>query len=266
MVDQALDFQAESDTFSELLDGLSDQDWSRTTQFKGWTINDVLAHLHLGNYLADLSLQDSRAFLDFIQTFGRQSPNRLQATHDWLEGLRNRALLERWRAFYTDMAGRFASADPKLRVKWVGPDMSVRSSISARQMETWAHAQAVYDLLGRERTASDRLKNVAVMGVNTFAWTFRNRGLPVPTDPPYVRLHAPSGAVWEWQPANDYNTVQGQSLEFCQVVTQVRNIADTNLEVRGDTATAWMSLAQCFAGPPENPPRPGSRFRQTGHA
>ena len=88
----------------------------------------------------------------------------------------------------------------------------------------------------------------------------------MPADPPYVRLHAPSGAVWEWQPANDYNTVQGQSLEFCQVVTQVRNIADTNLEVRGDTATAWMSLAQCFAGPPENPPRPGSRFRQTGHA
>ena len=266
MLDQALDFQAESDTFFELLNGLTEQDWSRTTQFKGWTINDVLAHIHLGNYLADLSLQDSQAFLDCIQTFGRGSPNRLQATHAWLGGLRGRALLERWRAFYTDMAGRFASADPKLRVKWVGPDMSVRSSISARQMETWAHAQAVYDVLGRERTATDRLKNIAVMGINTLAWTFRNRGLPVPAAPPHVRLRAPSGEVWEWQPADERNTVQGQALEFCQVVTQVRNIADTSLQTRGDTATAWMSIAQCFAGPPENPPPPGSRFRQTGPA
>jgi uncharacterized protein (TIGR03084 family) len=269
MLDQALDFRAESDTVFELLDSLEEADWSRPTQFKDWTINDVLAHLHLGNYLADLSLQDSQAFLDFIQTFGRASKkgtSRLSATHDWLDGLHNRALLQRWREFYTEMSDRFAGADPKMRVKWVGPDMSVRSSISARLMETWAHAQAVYDVLGKERSATDRLKNVAVIGINTFGWTFRNRGLPVPSDPPYVRLSAPSGEMWEWNPAQDKNTIQGQAVEFCQVVTQVRNIADTILQVRGETATSWMSIAQCFAGPPSMPPVPGTRFRQVGHA
>ena len=267
MLDQALDFRAESDVFFALLDSLEEPAWSRPTQFKDWTINDVLAHIHLGNYLADLSLQDSRAFLDFIQTFGRankKGASRLAATHEWLDGLCNRALLQRWREFYTAMADRFADADPKLRVKWVGPDMSVRSSISARLMETWAHAQAVYDVLGKERSATDRLKNVAVIGINTFGWTFRNRSLPVPSDPPYVRLSAPSGEVWEWNPPQDGNTVRGQALEFCQVVTQVRNIADTSLQVRGDTAQSWMSIAQCFAGPPENPPAPGTRFRQVG--
>ena len=75
------------------------------------------------------------------------------------------------------MADRFAAADPKLRVKWVGPDMSVRSSISARLMETWAHAQAVYDVLGKQRDATDRLKNVAVIGINTFGWTFFATGV-----------------------------------------------------------------------------------------
>ena len=268
MLDQAFDFRAESDTVFALLDSLEEHDWSRTTQFKDWTINDVLAHIHLGNYLADLSLQDSRAFLDFIRAFGRTSTkgaSRLAATHEWLDGLCNRALLQRWREFYTAMADRFADADPKLRVKWVGPDMSVRSSISARLMETWAHAQAVYDVLGKQRRATDRLKNVAVMGINTFGWTFRNRDLPVPADPPYVRLDAPSGEVWEWNPPQDENAVRGQALEFCQVVTQVRNIADTSLQVRGDTAQSWMSIAQCFAGPPENPPAPGTRFRQMGH-
>jgi hypothetical protein len=53
--------------------------------------------------------------------------------------------------------------------------------------------------------------------------------------------------------------VRGDALEFCQVVTQTRNVADTALEVVGDVATRWMSIAQCFAGGPVDPPKPGER-------
>ena len=70
---------------------------------------------------------------------------------------------------------------------------------------------------------------------------------------------APSGAVWEWNEPDDANCVRGNAMDFCQTVTQVRNVADTALEVVGDTATHWMSIAQCFAGPPEEPPAPGTR-------
>jgi len=41
----------------------------------------------------------------------------------------------------------------------------------------------------------------------------------------------------------------------------VRNVADTTLRVEGETARQWMSIAQCFAGPPETPPAPGARYR-----
>jgi len=61
---------------------------------------------------------------------------------------------------------------------------------------------------------------------------------------------------------SESNFIEGSAIEFCQVVTQVRNIADTGLRVVGETAMSWMAIAQCFAGPPENPPPPGSRFRQ----
>ena len=37
---------------------------------------------------------------------------------------------------------------------------------------------------------------------------------------------------------------------------------DTTLKATGDTATRWMAMAQCFAGPPEDPPPPGTRFLQ----
>jgi hypothetical protein len=44
--------------------------------------------------------------------------------------------------------------------------------------------------------------------------------------------------------------VRGPALDFCLVVTQRRNLADTALEVEGDSAREWMSVAQAFAGPP----------------
>jgi uncharacterized protein (TIGR03084 family) len=126
-------------------------------------------------------------------------------------------------------------------------------------METWAHGQEIYDLVNAPRTHSDRIKNVATIGVKTFGWTFGNRKLEPPGPPPYVRLTAPSGEIWEWNEPSDDAWVRGDAVDFCQVVTQVRNIADTALEVNGPVANQWMAIAQCFAGGPVDPPKPGIR-------
>jgi len=130
---------------------------------------------------------------------------------------------------------------------------------TARLMETWAHGQEVYDLVGATREPTDRLKHVATLGVKTFGWTFANRKLSPPGPPPYVRLVAPSGAVWEWGEPSEAERVLGPALDFCLVVTQARNVADTALEVTGPVATRWMSIAQCFAGGAVDPPPPGTR-------
>jgi uncharacterized protein (TIGR03084 family) len=114
--------------------------------------------------------------------------------------------------------------------------------------------------MGVARQPTERLRNIAEIGVRTYGWTFANRGLPTPGTAPYVRLTGPSGDVWEWNEPSAGNAVEGSALEFCQVVTQVRNVADTALAVTGEPAQRWMTLAQCFAGPPENPPPSGTRF------
>jgi uncharacterized protein (TIGR03084 family) len=137
--------------------------------------------------------------------------------------------------------------------------MGVRMFTTARLMETWAHGQEVYDLMRASRKPTDRLRSIATIGVKTFAWTFVNRGQQPPGPPPYVRLLAPSGASWEWHEPSATEYVRGDALDFCQVVTQVRNVADTKLEVKGDVARKWMAIAQCFAGPPVDPPKPGER-------
>jgi uncharacterized protein (TIGR03084 family) len=139
--------------------------------------------------------------------------------------------------------------------------MSVISSITARLMETWSHSQAIYDVLGVERADTDRIGNIVRLGVNTYGWTWKNRRQEPPGPMPRLRLTAPSGAVWEYganEQARD-DLIQGSATEFCQVVTQCRNIADTSLAVSGKVAQGWMAIAQCFAGPPQDPPAPGRR-------
>lgn len=263
---QAIDFCEESNALAEILMPLAEQDFVQRTAFKDWSVHDVVAHLHMWNHGAVLSLNDADEFGDFWQWVTVRmgaGTSFVDLTNEWLDGLKNRALFEAWRDYYPQVAEQFAVADPKARVSWVGPDMSVRSSITARHMETWAHGQAIYDYLGHERVDKDRIKNIAHLGVSTFGWTFKNRGMPIPEAIPCVRLTAPSGEVWTWNDASGTGAVVGSATEFCQVVTQVRNICDTGLTVNGEVARRWMSMAQCFAGPPESPPPVGMRFRST---
>lgn len=259
-MEQAEDFLAESEALHALVEPLTDEALDRATAFKGWTVNDVIRHLHVWNRAADLSLTDGDAFDAFYRQVGEHVRSGVRAFEStYLQGLSGRALIAAWREFYRDMAARFGRADPSQRVKWAGPSMSARSSVTARLMETWAHGQEIYDELGVVRENGDRIRNIVVLGNNTYGWTFAVRGEEAPSPRPYLVLTAPSGAIWTCNEPSEDERIEGSAEAFCQVVTQVRNVADTALAVTGANAAAWMHQAQCFAGPPETPPAPGTR-------
>ena len=261
---QAQDFKDECVVLHDLLAPYGEEVFELETQFKGWTINDVIGHLHMFNVAARHALEDEAQFDAFIAPVVadlKQGKAMLESQYAWLDGLQGRALFEAWRDEYAATAVSYGATDPKQRIKWVGPDMSARSSITARQMETWAHGQEIFDRLGRHRTDADRIKNIAHLGVSTFGWTFINRKQDVPEPAPHVVLTAPSGAIWEWNEPQDNNRVEGPATDFCQVVAQTRNVADTAIKTTGEPATTWMAIAQCFAGKPNDPPAPGQRHR-----
>lgn len=261
----AEDFRTEVETLHAAIEPLSDADFRIVTRFKGWTIDDVIGHLHMFDVAAHRALDSREAFAEFFAPIAKamQAGRKLLETqYPFLDGLSGRALRAAWRDTALSLAERFAQTDPKARLPWAGPDMSALSAVTARQMETWAHGQEVFDALGLERAETDRIRNICHLGVVTHGWTFRNRGLAVPEPAPFVELQAPSGAVWQWNEPQADNAVRGAAVEFAQVVTQVRNWKDTRLEAIGPGAEAWMKIAQCFAGPPEDPPAPGTRFRE----
>ncbi len=260
---QADDFLTESEVLFDALSGLSDAELRTQTQFKSWTIEDVLVHLHFWNTGADLSASDEAAFM--ARMGGAMAS--LKATGS-LRSYENETIPERgtnlrdlWIETARDIATRWRDMDPKVRLPWVGPSMSARSSMTARQMETWAHGFEVFDLLGKTRADTDRIKNIVILGVNTFGWSHQVHSLPVPEAMPKLTLTAPSGAVWEFGEDNSEG-ITGPATDFAAVVTQTRAFGDTSLTATGDVAQTWMANAQCFAGPPETPPANGSRHKQ----
>lgn len=263
MLQECVDLLAEADELHAFLHTLDDADWRRPTRFQRWTPWDVVAHLHFFDRVALLALEGGDAFElrrdALAERMDRGEPASELARSE-LGALAPAALLERWQTTCLDLATRLGRCEPGRRLRWFGPDMGVRMFTTARLMETWAHGQAVYDLMRVARAPTHRLRHVCEIGVRTFGWTFSNRDLDAPGPAPCVRLHAPSGAVWQWNAASASGRIEGDALDFALVVAQVRNVADTALRVEGAVAGRWMEIAQCFAGRPVDPPKPGTRI------
>lgn len=259
------DLRAECAELGSLVSALdAGPGWGLKTRFHGWTAWDEIAHLHLFDRLALRAVADREDFMRGRGDIERQLARGIEISaiaRDTFADLPGPALAERWRADGEAMATALAALEPKARLPWFGPDMSARSFATARLMETWAHGQDIWDAFDRRRPQSSRLSHVARLGVLTFGWSFLNRGVNPPGLPPYVQLEGPNAEQWHWGDASDRNTIRGSALDFCLVVTQRRHVQDTHLEVRGDTANAWMLIAQCFAGPAASGPPAGS-FRR----
>jgi uncharacterized protein (TIGR03084 family) len=171
--------------------------------------------------------------------------------------------LVRWRTLHEALVAALAALDPKARLAWYGPPMSARSFATARLMETWAHGQDVWDIVGRQRPQTPRLKHIAHLGATTFKWTFVNRKLDLPAFTPCVELVAPDGSVWTWNEGATEHWVRGSAQDFCLLVTQRRHLDDTAIEYGSAGVKAWLLLAQCFAGPPADAPDSGVRHQAT---
>ncbi|MCA9503506.1 MAG: TIGR03084 family protein [Spirochaetaceae bacterium] len=262
MSEAARDLAKEAGELLAFLRTLDAGDWARKTRFLDWTPWDVVAHLHYFDEVSLAAVAGEEAFAEqrrqLLASVGSGRSARSLA-QDALGHLPGPELLERWFVTCCELARRLEACEPKRRLPWFGPDMSAPMFATARYMETWAHAQEIYDLKGIARVHTDRIRHIVEIGIRTYRWTFVNRRLEVPGPLPFVRLLAPSGAIWEYGETDAANRIEGLAVDFCSTVTQTRHVRDTALRVEGPVAGRWMEIAQCFAGPPADPPAPGYR-------
>jgi uncharacterized protein (TIGR03084 family) len=256
------DLDAEYGDLQATVAALSDADprWDVATPAEGWAVRDQISHLAYFDEAGRMAVVEPDAF-------ARSVDEVLAAPGDPMEVhlARGRAmggdeLLEWWAGAHRGMVDAFATADPAARVPWYGPPMGALSFVSARLMETWAHGQDVCDALGVERVPTMRLRHIAHLGVGARPFSYAVRGLEIPSGRIEVAVSAPDGDEWTWEIGEIDDeapsaSVTGSALDFCLVVTQRRNVADTGLVVEGALAEEWISVAQAFAGPP-GPGRP----------
>jgi uncharacterized protein (TIGR03084 family) len=239
--------------------GPGDPGWDVATPAQGWAVRDQISHLAFFDEAGRMAMVEPELFSQEAERAMARPGDPMQEHLDRGRAMDGAELLDWWDRSHQGMMRSFSSADPSLRVPWYGPPMSVLSFVSARLMETWAHGQDVADALDERRVPTDRLRHVAHVGVRARPFSYLIRGKDVPDGRIDVTLTAPSGGVWSWEVGTstgaENSTVAGPALDFCLVVTQRGNLADTDLSISGDQAGEWMSMAQAFAGPP-GPGRP----------
>lgn len=249
MTDLCADLRDESDELLAMLDPLSEEQWGLPTPAVGWQIRDQVSHLAWNDDATVQAMTDPDGFLA-----RRPPPEAIQqmvdgviTEHHHRDGADLLAWFRRARSALIETA---SDLDPRMRIPWFGPPMSVASKVSARFMETWAHGQDVADALGITRVPTDRVRHVVFLGLRALPNAFAAHGRPLPDSAVRLEVRAPSGDVWRMGPPDATDVVRGSAVDLAFVVTQRRHPDDTDLRAHGAVAQEWLTIAQAFAGPP----------------
>ena len=243
------DLATESGRLEALVAELSEAGWRTPTPAPGWDVATQIAHLAWTDEAAYAAAVDKERWDDLV----------LEALADPEHAVDRAALtggiaappviLQRWRSARTRLAEVLRGCPSGQRMPWYGPSMSPTSMATARLMETWAHSLDVHAALDAEPEVTDRIRHVAHLGVRTRDWAFSVHGLKPPGQEFRVDLTGPSGDLWSWGAEDAAQSVTGTAYDFCLLVTQRINRADTSLVATGRDADLWLDIAQAFAGP-----------------
>jgi uncharacterized protein (TIGR03084 family) len=244
------DLAAEGSDLDALVGDLPADAWASATAAPGWTVAHQIAHLAWTDDVATLAATDSAEFAARLQAAFAAPTSFVNNAAEEGAQLPPADLLAAWRKGRTAMVDALAAVPPGRKLPWFGPPMGAPSMATARIMETWAHGQDIVDGLGLTRQPTARLRHIAHIGVRTVGFAYSVNNLPVPTEPFRVELAGPNGESWTWGEPGAADRVTGPALDFCLLVTQRRHPDDLDLDLVGDEARQWVSIAQAFAGLP----------------
>lgn len=251
LLDQVLaDLDAEGDALASMIVPLDEAGWRTPTPAKGWDVATTIAHLAWTDECAIAAGTDKDAW-DALVLRALGDPDGFVDAEASAGALATGAeILARWQASRPRLVEMLRAHPKGEKLPWYGPPMSPASMATARFMETWAHALDVADALGIAVEPSDRIRQVAHLGVRTRDFSFGVHSLDPPSEEFRIDLVSPAGDVWSWGPEDAAQMVTGSAQDFCLLVTQRRHRADLDLVATGPDADRWLDIAQAFAGPP----------------
>jgi uncharacterized protein (TIGR03084 family) len=136
-----------------------------------------------------------------------------------------------------------AAAPPEPALPWSDGPLRPSALAAAALTELFACGQDIADAHGVRLRRDDAIGHVAYYGVRTRDRVYR-RHQRTPPGPFRFELRAPSGARWDFGPADADGRVAGSAEEFCLLVTRRRLAEDLALEFTGGHTAEWLELLE----------------------
>lgn len=225
MIEAVSELEVEHRALEALLRELGPDGWGLPTPATGWDVRDQVCHLADFDEVAHdtatggprqlneeaLSYPSPEEYTETVRRkgFGKSAEEMIE----WYAGN-----AERLRAAF------LAKEDPKERVPW-GLGMSVRTLVTARLMEHWAHGLDVRAAVGEAPNASPRLRSIAWLVFQAVPYAFQVARVT----PPERSLRAEltfDGERWTFGPTEADDVITGNALDFCRVGVQRLRRAD----------------------------------------
>ncbi|MHB8263411.1 MAG: maleylpyruvate isomerase family mycothiol-dependent enzyme [Acidimicrobiales bacterium] len=197
------DLRAEHVDLDRIASGISEDAWLRSTPAEGWDVRDSIGHLAYFDDAARMAIENPEAFEIQVEGIGSLRFDPIAEHLVRGRAMSAASMLGWWRDARQSLLQCLEQADPSSRVAWYGPSMGMRSFVTARLMETWAHGQDVCDAIGGSREPTSRLRHIADLGVRTRGFSYAVRGMEIPDNEILVELAAPGsgnsrGDTWRW--------------------------------------------------------------------
>lgn len=244
------DLRIEGDVLDRLVVKAGPAVWECQTPAPGWTVGHQIGHLTATDEKLILALEDPDEFRRRWDEEDASNPARIdvEATARFAEG--QALAMARWRASRAEVLDVTSTRDPRERLPWFGPEMSLHTALTARYMETWAHAHDVADALSVDWTARQGIRHVITLAVLARDFAFQLHGLVPPAEQFRITLTSPDGSEWTWGPYAASQEVLGLAEDFALMAVRRLHRQDGRVVARGAEANRWLDLVQAYAGPP----------------
>lgn len=255
------DLKAESDALDVIVESLEARQWDLPTPAPGWTIKHQVAHLSSVTRIAGLAASDPELFGKVTAGAAKDFDAAVQALLTPYLTAAPADLLERWRVERSAAIKAVSGLPPHQVVPWVAGSIPASALACAGIMEVFAHGQDIADTVGIRREYNDKIGHLAWFVTRNRDFGYVVRGLTPPEAPFRYELTAPSGALWEFGPADAENRITGPALDLCLLATRRRHRADLSVLATGAEADRWLSIAQVYRGSPGAGRAPGQFSR-----
>jgi enediyne biosynthesis protein E11 len=239
----------EAQEIDQLVAELEPERWAAPTPAPTWTIAHQIAHLTAMFQLTGLSAANPDAFVGLTSQLSDDFDANVHYALSQFLNDDPEVMLSTYRSERDGALKHFAALPPEEPIPWLVQPVPVSVMAGVCLMELFGHGQDIADTLGVRRERTARVRHVAEFGVRAWDFGYAAHGLT----PPNVRfrfdLTGPSGEEWTFGDGDAEQTISGDAVDFCMLVTRRRHRDDLNLTASGQEADAWIDLALAYRGP-----------------